>query len=112
VGFGINVNIDHKTFPRDLQDIATSLLIETNKKHSVYVLLRKILERFWKYHSLDPAAAHLLYANRLYKTGSGCEVNGTKGVFIGVLEDGRMRLAAGGRELLLSSGPGRFVRGL
>jgi BirA family transcriptional regulator, biotin operon repressor / biotin---[acetyl-CoA-carboxylase] ligase len=108
VGFGINVNIALKTFPEDIRDIATSLLIETGKKNNEYVLLRKILEWFWKYQALDSAAAHLLYAHRLYKKGSVCEVNGQKGVFEGVLEDGRMRLKTGDNEILLSSGPVRF----
>ena len=108
VGFGINVNIALKTFPDDIWDIATSLLIETGKKNNEYVLLRKILEWFWRYQALDSAAAHLLYVNRLYKEGSDCEVNGQKGVFEGVLEDGRMRLKTGDKEILLSSGPVRF----
>jgi BirA family transcriptional regulator, biotin operon repressor / biotin---[acetyl-CoA-carboxylase] ligase len=108
VGFGINVNIGLKTFPEDIRGIATSLLIETRKKHSEFVLLGKILDWFWKYLPLDIAAAHLLYTNRLYKTGSVCEVKTQKGVFEGVLEDGRMRLRAGDREFLLSSGPVRF----
>ena len=108
VGFGINVNIALQTFPEDIRDIATSLLIETGKKHSEFVLLGKILDWFWKYLPLDIAAAHLLYVNRLYKTGSDCEVNGQKGVFEGVLEDGRMRLRTGDKEILLSSGPVRF----
>ena len=108
VGFGINVNIASKIFPQDIRDIATSLVIETRKKHNEHVLLRNILEWFWKYLALDNAAAHLLYANRLYKIGSACEVNGQKGVFEGVLEDGRMRLKTGDREILLSSGPVRF----
>jgi BirA family transcriptional regulator, biotin operon repressor / biotin---[acetyl-CoA-carboxylase] ligase len=107
-GFGINVNIALKTFPEDIRDIATSLLIETGKKHSEIVFLGKILDWFWKYLPLDTAAAHLLYASRLYKTGMDCEVNGQKGVFEGVLEDGRMQLRAGDREILFSSGPVRF----
>jgi BirA family biotin operon repressor/biotin-[acetyl-CoA-carboxylase] ligase len=108
VGFGINVNIALQTFPEDIRDIATSLLIETGQKHNEDVLLRRILEWFWRYLPLDSAAAHLLYANRLYKKGSDCEVNGQKGVFEGVLEDGRMRLKTVDKEILLSSGPVRF----
>jgi BirA family biotin operon repressor/biotin-[acetyl-CoA-carboxylase] ligase len=108
VGFGINVNIALQTFPEDIRDIATSLLIETGQKHNEDVLLRRILEWFWRYLPLDIAAAHLLYANRLYKKGSDCEVNGQKGVFEGVLEDGRMRLKTVDKEILLSSGPVRF----
>jgi biotin-[acetyl-CoA-carboxylase] ligase BirA-like protein len=108
VGFGINVNITLKTFPQDIRDIATSLMIETGKNHSEHVLLRKILEWFWKYLALESAAAHLLYASRLYKKGFDCEVNGQKGIFIGVLEDGRMRLKTVDKEMFLSSGPVRF----
>lgn len=109
VGFGININLSHDTFPADIQNIATSLLIETRKKHAVHVLLRKILERFWKYLPLDAPAAHFLYVNRLYKTGSRCDVNGRTGVFNGVLEDGRMRLWTGEKEDLLPTGPMRFL---
>jgi BirA family transcriptional regulator, biotin operon repressor / biotin---[acetyl-CoA-carboxylase] ligase len=108
-GFGINVTITRDTFPDDLHDIATSVVIETGKKRNIYLLLRNILERFWKYLSLDPAAAHLLYSNRLYKVGANCEVNGQTGVFKGVREDGRMRMDVGGNEILLMSGPVRFI---
>ncbi|HUI91379.1 MAG TPA: biotin--[acetyl-CoA-carboxylase] ligase [Chitinivibrionales bacterium] len=108
VGFGINVNIEMKTFPEDIRGIATSLLIETGKKHNEYALLRNILEWFWRYLGLDSAAAHMLYMHRLYKVGERCEVNGQKGVFEGVLEDGRMRLKIEDKEISLSSGPVRF----
>ncbi|HMD69076.1 MAG TPA: biotin--[acetyl-CoA-carboxylase] ligase [Chitinivibrionales bacterium] len=108
VGFGINVNIPATTFPPDVRSIATSLLMETKQRHAIGGLLFAILKRFWKYLGLDAGAAHLLYANRLYQIGSYCEVHNTKGVFKGVLEDGRMRLLAGHRELLLSTGPVRF----
>jgi BirA family transcriptional regulator, biotin operon repressor / biotin---[acetyl-CoA-carboxylase] ligase len=108
IGFGVNVNIPATTFPPDVRGIATSLLLETKKRQAIGGLLCAILKRFWKYLPLDPGAAHLLYANRLYKKGSFCEVHGTKGVFTGVLEDGRMKLLSGHRELLLSTGPVRF----
>ncbi len=108
IGFGINVNIAASTFPPDVSRVATSLLMETKKRHAIGGLLCAILKRFWKYLPLDAGAAHLLYANRLYGQGSFCEVHGTKGIFTGVLEDGRMRLFAGHKELLLSTGPVRF----
>jgi BirA family biotin operon repressor/biotin-[acetyl-CoA-carboxylase] ligase len=108
IGFGINVNITAGTFPPDVRSVATSLLMETRKQHAIGGLLCTILKRFLKYLPLDAGAAHLLYANRLYQLGSYCEVHNTKGVFKGVLEDGRMRLFAGHRELLLSTGPVRF----
>jgi BirA family biotin operon repressor/biotin-[acetyl-CoA-carboxylase] ligase len=108
VGFGINVNTALQTFPEDIRDIATSLLIETGKKHNEHVLLRRILDWFWRYLALDSAAAHLLYSHRLYKKGWECEVNGQKGVFEGVHDDGRMLLKTGDKEILLSSGPVRF----
>jgi BirA family biotin operon repressor/biotin-[acetyl-CoA-carboxylase] ligase len=110
IGFGINVNIARTTFPNDIKSVATSLLIETKKRHDVGALLEAIVERFWKYLSLPPNAAHLLYTNRLYKTGSTCMVNGRIGVFKGVLQDGRMRLSVGGRDMLVSSGPVRFTK--
>jgi BirA family biotin operon repressor/biotin-[acetyl-CoA-carboxylase] ligase len=108
-GFGINLNIALDTFPREIRGTATSIMIETGKMHNEYVLLQKILEWFWKYLPLDSDAAHQLYTNRLYKVGASCEVNGTTGVFAGVLEDGRMRLKTTDDEILLTSGPVRFL---
>jgi|WetSurMetagenome_2_1015567.scaffolds.fasta_scaffold02058_4 biotin-[acetyl-CoA-carboxylase] ligase BirA-like protein len=105
VGFGVNVNITAARFPAELRDRATSVLMETKQRRSVGGLLRAVLERFWKYLPLDADAAHLLYANRLYRLGSYCEVHGTRGIFTGVLEDGRMKFVSGRRELLLSTGP-------
>lgn len=109
IGFGMNVNLARKTFPDDIKSIATSLLIETKKRHDVGALLGAIVEWFWKYLSLPANAAHLLYTNRLYKTGSACIANGRAGVFKGVLQDGRMQLSIAGKDVLLSSGPVRFT---
>ncbi len=36
---GIGINVNHKSFPADIDDIATSLLMETGRKHSKVDLL-------------------------------------------------------------------------
>jgi biotin-[acetyl-CoA-carboxylase] ligase BirA-like protein len=110
IGFGINVNIARLDFPPDIRGSATSVLIETRKRHAPGGLLCVILERFRQYLSVPAEAAHMLYANRLYKMGAPCAAGGNRGTFAGVYPDGRMRLQQGESELLLTTGPVRFAK--
>jgi biotin-(acetyl-CoA carboxylase) ligase len=110
IGFGINVNNARSDFPPDIRGSATSVLIQTRKRHTLGGLLCVILDRFRQYLSVPAEAAHMLYANRLYKMGAPCEAGGNRGMFAGVYPDGRMRLQQGESEMLLTTGPVRFAK--
>jgi BirA family biotin operon repressor/biotin-[acetyl-CoA-carboxylase] ligase len=109
LGFGINVNIAATEFPVDMQNSATSMLIETGVHNDPTSLLYAVLERFWQYISVPVDAAHEAYAGKLYKVGCRCDVAGKNGIFAGVNIDGRLRLQHGESESLLTSGPVRFA---
>jgi BirA family biotin operon repressor/biotin-[acetyl-CoA-carboxylase] ligase len=108
LGFGVNANIALKEFPVDIQDCATSLLIETGTHHDPTNLLKDVVEKFWQYRTLHEDVAHRAYVSKLYKIGQQCNVAGKSGIFAGVNVDGRMRLQHGESEMLLMSGPVRF----
>jgi BirA family biotin operon repressor/biotin-[acetyl-CoA-carboxylase] ligase len=108
LGFGINLNVTATEFPPDIQDRATSILIETGKHNDPTSLLKNIVEKFWQYRALSTEVAHEAYVGKLYNLGQWCDVAGKNGIFAGVNKDGRMRLQQGVSEMLLTSGPVRF----
>jgi BirA family biotin operon repressor/biotin-[acetyl-CoA-carboxylase] ligase len=92
IGFGVNVNLRENDFPHDLRSVATSVLAETGVKIDIHELLYDILVSFWNYCVLSRSDAHDLYTSRLYRVGAQVEINGQKGLFGGVSEDGRLCL--------------------
>jgi BirA family biotin operon repressor/biotin-[acetyl-CoA-carboxylase] ligase len=109
IGLGINVNLEENDFPHDLRDIATSILAETGVKIDIHELLYDILTLFWNYSVLPRAGAHALYEERLYCPGAQVEINGQKGVFAGVNEDGRLRLKRGAEMEYIVSGTLKYL---
>lgn len=95
IGLGVNVNLQGRDFPHDLRDTATSVLAETGVRIDIHELLYDILTLFWNYCVLPGADTHALYAERLYRPGASVEINGRKGLFAGVCEDGRLCLKMG-----------------
>jgi BirA family biotin operon repressor/biotin-[acetyl-CoA-carboxylase] ligase len=109
IGFGINVNLHSGDFPHDLRDIATSVLIETGEIIDIHELLYDILTLFWNYCILPKAEVHSLYCEHLYRIGSSVEINGHKGLFDGVLQDGRLCLKKGAETEYVMSGTLRYL---
>ena len=65
VGIGINVNMNYEQFPEDIQEIATSLAIETGREISRLELIISLYENLTKWYK------------QLLKTGSaGSKKNG------------------------------------
>jgi BirA family transcriptional regulator, biotin operon repressor / biotin---[acetyl-CoA-carboxylase] ligase len=50
VGIGINVNLKHEEFPRDIQEIATSLALETGREISRLELIISLYENMAKWY--------------------------------------------------------------
>lgn len=109
IGFGINVNIPGDAFPKDLKDTATSLAKETGAAYALHDLLWDICNRFQNFCRMDEATAHAIYRSRLYRLGSAISIQSKKGLYKGVLEDGRLCLGIGGAEQRLSSGSITFI---
>jgi BirA family transcriptional regulator, biotin operon repressor / biotin---[acetyl-CoA-carboxylase] ligase len=109
IGFGINVNLEAGDFPDDLRNIATSILAETGLSVDIHDLLYDILTLFWNYCILPRAEVHTLYCDRLYRPGAAVEINGEKGIFSGVLEDGRLCLKKGAETGYVMSGTLRYL---
>ncbi|MFC1670015.1 biotin--[acetyl-CoA-carboxylase] ligase [Spirochaetota bacterium] len=51
VGMGINVNTPLESMPSEIRDIATSILIETNKEMEKWDIVKVILESFERYYN-------------------------------------------------------------
>lgn len=69
MGMGINVNLDKIDFPPDLQNIATSLKIETNTTIQRKILTAEILNNF------EYLYEELLNTNTIYNTIDICKKN-------------------------------------
>jgi BirA family transcriptional regulator, biotin operon repressor / biotin---[acetyl-CoA-carboxylase] ligase len=95
IGFGINITVKTSDFPAELQTIATSLLIETEKRFSLATLLEIILERYNFNLIADIQKTHYSYSGRLYGLGQTAEIDGNRGIFAGVEIDGRLKLNTG-----------------
>jgi biotin-[acetyl-CoA-carboxylase] ligase BirA-like protein len=104
IGFGINVTIKTADFPPELQTIATSLAIETDKQVSRRTLLEKILERYDANLIADIQKTHYAYSGRLYGLGRAAEIEGNRGIFAGVEIDGRLKLNTGRETKYFLSG--------
>lgn len=109
IGFGVNVNLTTDDFPHTLRDIATSILVETGMAVDIHDLFYDILTLFWNYCVLPRPEVHSLYSERLYRPGAAIEINGHKGSFAGVLEDGKLCLRKSGETLHMVSGTLRYL---
>jgi biotin-[acetyl-CoA-carboxylase] ligase BirA-like protein len=108
-GFGINVNISRSEFPVELQQIATSVLMETGQKCSLSALLRTILKQYTLCIAADQEKTHTFYVERLYGRGRIIGINGLKGIFTSVAPDGRLKLVNKGIPVLVHSGSPVFM---
>ena len=52
VGIGLNVNTPFEYFPKEIQDSATSIFMETGEKSSRTTLFRACREQFEKYYDM------------------------------------------------------------
>lgn len=109
LGFGCNITIKTDEFPAELNGIATSLLIETGKRHSRSLVLKNVLERYHANCATDPALLHQAYTGRLYGTHRAVEVDGHRGIFDGVEIDGRLKLKSGRELFYAMTGHLRFL---
>ena len=109
LGFGCNITIKTDEFPTELNDIATSLLIETGKRHSHSLVLKNVLERYHANRAAAPARLHQTYIERLYGIHRAVEVDGHRGVFDGVEIDGRFKLKTGQILSYIMTGHLRFL---
>lgn len=106
-GIGINVNMEPKTLPLEIQPIATSLFIETKKKHSRVDLAAGILQELDQWLSvlkhkgskplLDKWRDLDAYAGEVVTLGTSTET--VTGVSRGVDEAGRLVLKASSGEV-------------
>jgi BirA family transcriptional regulator, biotin operon repressor / biotin---[acetyl-CoA-carboxylase] ligase len=110
IGFGVNVNLQPGDFPPTLRHVATSVLIETGITVDIHELLHDILTLYWNYCAFPKAEVHALYSERLYRVGATVEINGQKGLFTGVLEDGSLCLKSGHDLVTVMSGSMRFLQ--
>ncbi len=108
VGFGLNVNVRYEAFPEDLRSIATSLYIEGGKYFDQTELLRSILIEFNKRMHMSRREVHGEYLKHLYGISRNVCINGHKGIFEGVLEDGRLVLREGCETTFHTTGTLRF----
>jgi len=104
IGFGLNVNIPQDEFPEELQNIATSIIIETGQQCSMSALLRTILRHYSVIQAADQEKIHGYYLHRLYGKGQVIGINGITGVFSTVASDGRLKLINNGIPVFMNSG--------
>lgn len=104
IGFGINISIKRDDFPLELQTVATSLIIETGTRYSRSVILEKILDRYNANLVANLKKIHYAYSGRLYGLGRPAEIEGTRGIFMGVKIDGRLKLKVGHDVMYFLSG--------
>jgi len=109
LGFGINVNLRCEQFPPDIQDIATSVQIETGKTVDLDNLLCEIIKRFQVIQSLPISQSHEIYEKQLYRIGSLIEIDGKQGRLSGVEPDGRLVIESSQGIEFCVSGIVRFL---
>lgn len=104
IGFGLNVNIPKDEFPEELENIATSISIETGQQCSMSALLRTILRHYSVILDADQDKIHGYYLKRLYGKGQRIGINGISGTFSTVVPDGRLKLINNGIPVFVNSG--------
>lgn len=101
VGIGLNVNIPREAFPAELQDSATSLLIETGRQVNRVDLARRLLGTLERWYS-DLRSGGYGHIARCWR-----RLSSTLGHRVVLMEDGREYR---GRVLDLSLDDGLIVR--
>ncbi len=106
---GIGVNVGQKSFPGELADIASSLLLETGcapQREEVAAAIVRAIEPFFAACGDGAAYAELMeeYRRCSCTLGQAVTVTGPRGVFSGIAEDfddaGQLLLRTEGGELL------------
>lgn len=108
LGFGLYINTTRDEFPETLQEVATSLFIETGVRQSPGILLRSILSLYYQNTRSEHKTIHHYYSDNLYKKGKNVEIAGMRGVFEGIDSEGRLCLLKDGESILISSGSAVF----
>lgn len=98
------INTVEDEFSKTLQGDATSLFIETGVRQSLGILLRSIIDIYYKKMSADHSDMHREYCDNLYKKGSWVEIAGMRGTFDGVDSDGHFCLLKDNERILICSG--------
>lgn len=86
---GIGVNVNQSSFPEDLRDIATSLLMETGREFSREALLNRVVAESLRYADLlaERGKRPILEQFEMrssYAQGKQVDVDGPEGVLTGV----------------------------
>jgi len=100
MGIGMNVNQKQEDFPMELQDIATSLAIETKREISRSNLVKRILENLEKYYLiyLENGFAPLKLLWESYAVSLGKDIiartisGNISGKALGITEDGVLKI--------------------
>lgn len=109
IGFGINVNMEQADFPAELEQIATSVLMETGKKCALTALLRTILKQFMIIASAEIDKVHTAYSARLFGKGKRISINDITGIYTSVAVDGTLLLSIDGQVVQVSTGSPVFL---
>lgn len=118
LGIGINVNINYNQFPQEIQELATSLSMETGREIGRLELIISLYENLAKWYKqlfkdgFDRIKEKWLSLSLL--TGKPVEVifqeEVVSGEAIGLDEDGSLILLAGDREIKVSAGDATIVK--
>ena len=104
---GVGVNVNQPEFPADLQEIATSLRIETGRQHSKEDLLNRIVAESLRYAAIGKTEIlNQFERHSTWVRGKSVEVDGKlTGVTQGLDENGFLLLATpSGTERILAGG--------
>jgi BirA family transcriptional regulator, biotin operon repressor / biotin---[acetyl-CoA-carboxylase] ligase len=91
---GIGLNVNQTQFPPELQEIATSLRIETGKEHSKQELLERLVSESLRYTAIGQAEIMRRFEERSsYVRGKAVVVdNGVRGITAGLDQEGFLLL--------------------
>lgn len=115
VVLGIGLNVNQTAFPQELEQRATSLLLETGRPIPRAPLVADVLARLEAYCAglhANRAAICNAYARRMYGLGQRLHVSGPKpvtGTVLGVTAAGALRLESHGRERIVFAGDTAFA---
>ena len=109
IGMGINVNT--KSFPKDLESIATSFFLETKEHYGRNAIIAKIileLDYYLLMTKSDPRGLLVEYKDKMLYLGEEVHVHRGKEHFAGILRDldqkGHLLIKTADELLVLSSG--------
>jgi len=118
VGIGINVNLNYEQFPKDIQDIATSLAIETGREISRLELIISLYENMAKWYrqlaqiGFGPVKEKWLCLSPMI--GKPVSVmyreEAVSGKAVGLDEDGSLLLTAGNKTVRVSAGDATILK--